>query len=557
MIKSNMRVIWVLILTVLFAVTLSACGSGGSGGNYESNAGGEVTSLFDASLFDEEDDLLACKRPDHEKVPVAGEHCCTTSGQELCWKTGPIREDTKNFFFNSDEIPTYFELTKDYEIPVAAYFADPPPVSFPNFARVVGDGDPDTKRERLAPLLFDLPMHFSSKVEKLVNTRKWDFLRYSGGNLIIKKGYRWDGASVGWDRKYFDDRLLRTYLVNMRSSLVHDAFYDLIRFCALPCDTTGKAPRKGGKEDYRDLADTLFYLTAKEDGHDDGLKVFYKTLRRLGQTKARLHAEKDAAWRFHTQASASVSAGGVDMVIDDEGNKSFTMMCAEGSNTIVLDTIGSHPIAERPGEGEYQENLHETTWEWSLNSAQLVPMNKNTIDAYIDWNALRTTLTLDELTAKGLVSGVPNIITLHTDKGKDTSKGFFESEDGVEIRVEFDTEPPVISGISEPIIVWPPNHKYKPFTIGDFVSSVSDNCMTMSLDDLVISQVTGDEPDDDKGDGHTNNDNVISPDRKSVDLRIERQGKDNGRVYTIFIEAVDGSGNTATESFEVHVPHNN
>lgn len=229
------------------------------------------------STFFDDSPLLACNRPDHAKVPLQGEHCCTTSGQDLCWKTGPVRDDTKAFlfFFFTDDIPRYFELTEDYEIPVAAYFNNPPPVSFPTFWRVAGDGDPDSRRERLYPLLVDIPTYFDANVLELINTRKWDFLRYNDGKLTIKKGYRWDGASVGWDRKNKKDRLNRTYLVNMRSSLIHDAFYDMVRFCALPCDTTDKAPINGGKEDYRDLADTLFYLTAKEDGHTSGLKVFF------------------------------------------------------------------------------------------------------------------------------------------------------------------------------------------------------------------------------------------------------------------------------------------
>jgi hypothetical protein len=119
-----------------------------------------------------------------------------------------------------------------------------------------------------------------------------------------------------------------------------------------------------------------------------------------------------------------------------------------------------------------------------------------------------------------------------------------------------DTTAPELSVSVEPAVLWPPNHKYVTFTLADFVLSVSDNCTDLSLDDVVISEVTSDEPEDvqGRGDGKTKKDMLLSSDGKSVKLRRERRGKGNGRVYTIDIEAVDASGNVATESFQVHIP---
>ena len=118
-----------------------------------------------------------------------------------------------------------------------------------------------------------------------------------------------------------------------------------------------------------------------------------------------------------------------------------------------------------------------------------------------------------------------------------------------------DIEPPVITGITEPKSIWPPNHKYWTFTIEDFVHSVSDNCTEMSMDEVKIIRVTSDEVDDASGlgDGSTNNDIVIAADGKSVQLRQERQGSANGRVYTIYVEASDDSSNTSSVPFQVHV----
>ena len=129
-----------------------------------------------------------------------------------------------------------------------------------------------------------------------------------------------------------------------------------------------------------------------------------------------------------------------------------------------------------------------------------------------------------------------------------------EAQCNFTVEVE-DTVPPVITGITEPISMWKPNHKYQTFTVRDFVYSVTDTCTVLTLDDLLITQVTSNEPGDASGGGHTANDFVIAPDGKTVDLRIERQGKGDGRLYTIDVQAVDGSGNTTTESFQVRINH--
>jgi hypothetical protein len=64
-----------------------------------------------------------------------------------------------------------------------------------------------------------------------------------------------------------------------------------------------------------------------------------------------------------------------------------------------------------------------------------------------------------------------------------------------------------------------------------------------------------DEPENAPGDGNTLNDIVIAANCKSVQLRAERQGGGNGRVYTITFKVRDSSGNLATAICKVTVPH--
>jgi hypothetical protein len=54
--------------------------------------------------------------------------------------------------------------------------------------------------------------------------------------------------------------------------------------------------------------------------------------------------------------------------------------------------------------------------------------------------------------------------------------------------------------------------------------------------------------------GDTTNDIVIAPDCRSVQLRAERAGTSDGRVYAITLRLSDNRGNVTRRDFEVSVP---
>jgi hypothetical protein len=124
-----------------------------------------------------------------------------------------------------------------------------------------------------------------------------------------------------------------------------------------------------------------------------------------------------------------------------------------------------------------------------------------------------------------------------------------------EVTVTVDMEAPVITAAA-PTNLWPPNHKYVTINLSQCVLVVSDNCADLATSNVVISKVTSDEPEDSQGDGdgNTTNDIVIASDCRSVQLRSERQGSGNGRVYTIHLSASDGNGNIGTATCLVTVP---
>jgi hypothetical protein len=117
-----------------------------------------------------------------------------------------------------------------------------------------------------------------------------------------------------------------------------------------------------------------------------------------------------------------------------------------------------------------------------------------------------------------------------------------------------DTEPPAIIVTLTPAVLWPPNHQMIPVTAS---LSLSDNCGAASA---ILTSVTSSEPDDAQGngDGKTVNDiqNAApgTPDL-SFDLRSERAGTGQGRVYTATYTATDSSGNVATGNGTSFVPH--
>jgi uncharacterized repeat protein (TIGR01451 family) len=120
-----------------------------------------------------------------------------------------------------------------------------------------------------------------------------------------------------------------------------------------------------------------------------------------------------------------------------------------------------------------------------------------------------------------------------------------------------DTIAPVITTNGQTPSMWPANHKYKAFAVTDFVTSVSDSCNTsLGVSSVVVEKVTSDEIENGNGDGNTTQDIVIGADCKSFQLRAERDGGGNGRVYTITFKVKDASGNIGRVTARVVVPHN-
>jgi hypothetical protein len=101
------------------------------------------------------------------------------------------------------------------------------------------------------------------------------------------------------------------------------------------------------------------------------------------------------------------------------------------------------------------------------------------------------------------------------------------------------------------ISLWPPNHKLHTIDVEDCVS-VTDRCEPDLRAEFVWA--SSDEPLNDKGDGNTEAD-ILFDDCGRVQVRAERQGPKDGRVYRLGVRVVDAAGQAAESECTVVIDH--
>jgi hypothetical protein len=101
----------------------------------------------------------------------------------------------------------------------------------------------------------------------------------------------------------------------------------------------------------------------------------------------------------------------------------------------------------------------------------------------------------------------------------------------------------------QPLTLWPPNHKLVLVSIAGVVEPDGDPVT------IVIRSIRQDEPVNGLGDGDTAPDG-FGIGNATAQVRAERAGNGNGRVYRIGFEANDGKGATCIGEVRVGVPHN-
>lgn len=107
--------------------------------------------------------------------------------------------------------------------------------------------------------------------------------------------------------------------------------------------------------------------------------------------------------------------------------------------------------------------------------------------------------------------------------------------------------------------LWPPNHKYVTVSLSECAAPARDACGNPLPLDVYghVLRVTSDEVEDDNGngDGRTCEDMSIIVGKSFVQVRAEREGKGDGRVYTVYYSVTNDAGASTESTCRIFVPH--
>ncbi len=232
-----------------------------------------------------------------------------------------------------------------------------------------------------------------------------------------------------------------------------------------------------------------------------------------------------------------------------QGNTTITLTVSDGLtnstdtvNIVVQDT--TPPVVNAGPNITVEQESHAGT-EVTLNGT---PTDAVSTQFNFTWSENGTVLKTDVNAASTALTHTFNLgnhtVTLDaTDQAGNTGSA------NVTVSV-IDTRPPQMNVTVTPSSLWPPNHKYVTVKVNATAFDICDPSPKIKL-----VSVTSNEEDNGIGDGNTVNDIVIVNDF-TFSLRTERSGTGSGRIYTIVYKATDASGNEATVSITVEVPHN-
>jgi PKD domain-containing protein len=121
--------------------------------------------------------------------------------------------------------------------------------------------------------------------------------------------------------------------------------------------------------------------------------------------------------------------------------------------------------------------------------------------------------------------------------------------DGASVTIDINTPPDCTPVTPDKTVLWPPNHDLRLITISGATDADGDTVT------LTVNGVTQDEEVNALGDGSTGPDAFLVPAHgDQLQLRAERSGTGDGRVYHLAFTGDDGRGGTCTGAVRVAVP---
>lgn len=137
-------------------------------------------------------------------------------------------------------------------------------------------------------------------------------------------------------------------------------------------------------------------------------------------------------------------------------------------------------------------------------------------------------------------------VWFHTDTGAPVDS--FRPRLCIQYREQTNTPPTIEAG--EPVCLWPPNNKMNAFSLSDLASASDDEDGAIDLDAAgrILSVTSNEDIGGKKPD-------VVIVDDANLEVRAERDGKGDGRTYTVVFEVTDAGGLTTQGEATICVPH--
>ncbi len=116
------------------------------------------------------------------------------------------------------------------------------------------------------------------------------------------------------------------------------------------------------------------------------------------------------------------------------------------------------------------------------------------------------------------------------------------------LALRLNADPSCTGVVGSETSLWPPNHKFKEISISGATDPDGDPVT------ITVTGITQDEPTNGLGDGDQSPDGA-GVGTSTAEVRAERSGLEDGRVYVISYTADDGFGGSCSGTVEVGVPH--
>jgi hypothetical protein len=219
------------------------------------------------------------------------------------------------------------------------------------------------------------------------------------------------------------------------------------------------------------------------------------------------------------------------------------------SKTVMINVLLANPVFSNLSSPTIGCTAAITNLSGKISFGSFVPTGNVSItfDAVTQNAAIQPDGSFSASFATGSLTPANSPLPINYSYGGD---GNFNPASGAGTLVIVDTVLPTITLNGNSISFWPPNHSYHTVGVADLVAGASDSCDTsVNINNVVIASVSSDEGNSSSGDI------LIAGDCKSVQLRAERDGNGDGRVYTITFRVRDAVGNSTFATAQVTIAH--